>query len=57
MDLKKDGRGAVSPFEKSLGVENDPTLSGSEATKYRGIVARGNYLAQDGQTLLLLSKN
>ena len=47
MDLQKDRRGAVTPFEKSLGVENDPVLSKSEATRYRGIVARGNYLAQD----------
>ena len=34
------------PFEKSPGVENDTDLSKSEVTKYRGIVARGKYLAQ-----------
>ena len=47
MNLKGDSRGAVTPFEKTLGVENDPFVSSTEATMYRGIVARGNYLAQD----------
>ena len=47
MKLSKGSRGAVTPFEKTLGEENDPFASSSEATMYRGIVARGNYLAQD----------
>jgi hypothetical protein len=47
MNLKSDSKTAVTPFEKTLGVEDDPLVESAEATQYRGIVARGNYLAQD----------
>ena len=45
--MSEGSGGAVTPFEKTLGVENDPFVSCSEATVYTGIVARGNYLPQD----------
>jgi len=51
LNLKADSKGANTPGEQSKGKDGneqyDEELEGAERTWYRGIVARGNYLAQD----------
>ena len=48
-----DSREVSSPAEKRLGEQEPRKLEGAEATKYRAMVARMNYLGQDRT----LSKN
>ena len=47
LGLKDDSREVSSPAEKRIGEHEPRKLEGAEATKYRAMVARMNYLSQD----------